>query len=134
MNSVYHAKSCAKKWGGRWEDYIEVHEFIDSSKKIVGDVRHRSIYHHTLGVFLCQEIFGRMLSITRSPDSVIQVPVRLVAERHILEDLGFLPSPADYIKGMPIAPWMSGSQRKEFDLSHILGKADVGQDHASAAA
>lgn len=92
-------------------------EFIDSSKQVIGDVRHRSLYHHTLGVWLCQEIFGRTIQVG---DRGIEVPVRLVAEQHIIEDLGWLPSPADYIKGMPIEKWMSGSQRKEVPLSTIL--------------
>ncbi len=134
MNSWHHAQSAAKKWGGEPETYLSIEEFIDSSKMVIGDVRHRAIYHHTLGVFLCQEIFGRTLAVPRSSGAIVHIPVRLIAERHILEDLGWLPSPADYIKGMPIAPWMSGSQRKEFNLSHILGKVDVDQQHVAAAA
>lgn len=114
MNSWFHAKSAARKWGGEAEDYIAIHEFIDSSKKIVGDVRHRSIYHHTEGVWLCQSIFGRTIQVGR-----VEVPVRLIAERHILEDLGWLPSPADYIKNMPVVPWMGGKQRKTIPLSEL---------------
>jgi len=120
MNSWNHAQSAARKWGGRPEDYIDIEEFIDSSKRIIGDVRHRSLYHHTEGVWLCQRIFGRVITIQREHGTV-DVPVRLIAERHILEDLGWLPSPADYINGMPIHMWMSGSQRKQLPLSHILG-------------
>lgn len=115
MNSWYHSQSSAKKWGGAAEDYLDVHTFIDSSKQIVGDARHRSLYHHTAGVFLCERIFGPTLTVGR-----VQVPVRLIAERHIIEDLGWLPSPADYIKGMPLDPWMSGAQRKTLPLSHLL--------------
>jgi hypothetical protein len=113
MNSWYHAQSAARKWGGTPELYIDVEEFIDSSKKIIGDVRHRSLYHHTEGVWLCQRIFGRVLAVGEHK----QVPVRLIAERHILEDLGWLPSPADYIEGMPIRPWMSGKQEHTVELS-----------------
>jgi len=119
MNSWNHAQSAARKWGGTPEDYIAIQEFIDSSKKVIGDVRHRSLYHHTTGVWLCQEVFGRTITIQRAHGS-IQVPVRLIAERHVLEDLGWLPSPADYIDGMPIKSWMSGAQRKELPLSHLL--------------
>ncbi|MFC6938287.1 DUF6915 family protein [Actinomadura yumaensis] len=93
MNSWRHAHSSAHKWGGTPEDYIEIHEFIDSSKKIIGDVRHRSLYHHTEGVWLCQRIFGRVLTIPKTGGGHKQVPVREVAERHIIEDLGWLPSP-----------------------------------------
>lgn len=120
MNSWMHAQSAAKKWGGSPEDYLAVEEFIDSSKQVIGDVRHRSLYHHTMGVYLCQRIFGNTLTIQKKHHTV-EVPVRLVAERHILEDLGWLPSPADYIDGMAIKPWMSGAQRKELPLSHLLG-------------
>ncbi|GAA1526476.1 hypothetical protein GCM10009827_049090 [Dactylosporangium maewongense] len=120
MNSWHHAVSAARKWGGTPEDYIELEEFLDSSKKIIGDVRHRSLYHHTEGVWLCQRIFGRTIEVSRSAGGTVQVPVRLIAERHVLEDLGWLPSPADYIAGMPIAPWMSGAQRKQLPLSHLL--------------
>jgi hypothetical protein len=121
MNSWNHAQSAARKWGGDPDDYIEIEEFIDSSKEVLGDVRHRAIYHHTSGVWLCQRIFGRVITVTKKNGTgSVEVPVRMIAERHILEDLGWLPSPADYIKGMPIAPWMSGSQRKELPLSHLL--------------
>lgn len=115
MNSWFHAQSAARKWGGEPETYLPVEEFIDSSKQVIGDVRHRSLYHHTLGVFLCERIFGKTLAVGRK-----QIPVRLIAERHILEDLGWLPSPADYIDGMAIKPWMSGAQRKDVPLSHLL--------------
>lgn len=130
MNSWHHAKSCARKWGGTPEDYIAVHEFIDSSKKIIGDVRHRAIYHHTEGVWLCQQIFGRVLQIPRDDDvpglgevrRFVEVPVRLIAERHILEDLGWLPSPADYLKDTPVATWMSGARRESVDMAALLLK------------
>jgi Domain of unknown function (DUF6915) len=114
MNSWYHAKASARKWGGEPQDYLPIHEFIDSSKKVIGDVRHRSLYHHTLGVWLCQEVYGPALTVGRK-----QVPVRLIAERHVIEDLGWLPSPADYLDGMPIKPWMSGRTTVSLPLSTL---------------
>lgn len=121
MNSWYHAQSAAKKWGGTPEDYIEIEEFIDSSKKIIGDVRHRSIYHHTEGVWLCQRIFGRTISVPGKVDPSITrgVPVRLIAEQHIMEDLGWLPSPGDYINNMSLATWMGGQQRRDVSLDQL---------------
>lgn len=121
MNSWYHAKSSVKKWSGVESDYLPIHEFIDSSKKIIGDSRHRSIYHHTEGCWLAQQIFGRTITVGRG----IQVPVREIAERHIIEDLGWLPSPSDYIKNMNLATWMSGSIRKEVPLSHLLSGKSI---------
>lgn len=112
MNSWYHAKSAAHKWGGQPEDYLPIEEFIDSSKQVIGDARHRSLYHHTLGVFLAQQIFGKTLTVVKK-NTAIQVPVREIAERHIIEDLGWLPSPKDYIDGMTAQPWMTGAKLKE---------------------
>lgn len=120
MNSFQHALSAARKWGGEPEHYLPVEDFIDSSKVIIGDARHRSMYHHTAGIFLCQRIFGVTLEVPRGEGPPKLVPVRLIAERHILEDLGWLPSPKDYIDGMPLKPWMSGSKKKEVPLSHLL--------------
>lgn len=121
MNSWNHAQSAARKWGGTPQDYIEIEEFIDSSKVSLGDVRHRSLYHHTEGVWLCQRIFGRTITVTKkNGHGTVEVPVRLIAERHIQEDLGWLPSPADYLKNTPVEKWMSGSQRKEVPLSTLL--------------
>lgn len=124
MNSWRHAVSSARKWGGEPEHYLKVHEFLDSSKKTIGDVRHRALYHHTLGVWLCQEIFGPTVVIERTPVNglarTIRVPVREVAERHILEDLGWLPTPADYLKNTPVATWMSGKRRDEINLGALL--------------
>jgi len=134
MNSWYHAVSASHKWGGTPEDYLAIEEFIDSSKQVIGDARHRSLYHHTLGVFLCEKIFGTILEIrtekTTSGGSTIHttkgIPVRLIAERHIIEDLGRLPSPKDYIDGMLLAAWMSGAQRKEMgNFNDLFTKGEV---------
>lgn len=131
MNSWYHAQSSARKWGGMPEDYIEIHEKIDSSKKIIADARHRALYHHAEGIWLMQELFGRTIPVNtrppkedglKVPDRIIEVPVRLIAEQHILEDLGYIPSVADYYRNLPLEIWMSGSRRREVPLSHLLGE------------
>lgn len=121
MNSWYHAKSSARKWGGSPTDYLPIHEFIDSSKQVIGDARHRSLYHHTLGVWLCQEIFGTTISVKKNK-TYVEVPVRLIAEQHIEEDLGWLPSPKDYIDGMLLKPWMSGAKLKDLgSFDNVFG-------------
>jgi hypothetical protein len=38
-----HAKNSAKKYGGAPEDYMPIHDFIDSSKAHGADMRHSSI-------------------------------------------------------------------------------------------
>jgi hypothetical protein len=111
MNSWYHAKSASSHWGGLPEDYLPIEEFIDGSKQSYGDVRHRAMYHHTQGIWLCERIFGATITVQKEHNS-LQVPVREIAERHILEDLGRIPSPGDWLNAMNIQGWMSGAQQK----------------------
>jgi hypothetical protein len=93
------------------------------------------LYHHTTGIWLCQKVFGRTITVEKKNGAgTLEVPVRLIAEQHVLEDLGWIPTPADYIKGMPIQPWFSGSRRTEVPLSHLLRgiPAEVDQKESAA--
>lgn len=56
---------------------------------------------------MTQKIFGRTILIGHK-----EIPVREVAEKHIIEDLGWLPSPKDYVDGMELRPWMGGEKKK----------------------
>ena len=42
-----HAKSSAKRFGGIWEDYVEIHKLMDSSKGAIADNRHRCLTHNS---------------------------------------------------------------------------------------
>ena len=97
-NSWHHAVSASHKWGGTPHDYLKIEEFIDGSKAAMGDVRHRALYHHTAGVFLVERIFGPTITIVkRNGTGTYEVPTREIAERHIVEDLGYIPSPSDWL-------------------------------------
>lgn len=56
--SDVHAMSSAKKFGGKATDYIEIHEMMDSSKAYCSDNRHRSLFHHSAGIYYMQKMFG----------------------------------------------------------------------------
>ena len=102
-----HAQSSAKRYGGTPEDYIAIHERMDSTKSAHAEVTHRCVFHSAFGIYIVEELFGRFL--TNSDGK--QVFVRDIAEQHVLEDLGFIPSLSDWLKEMPPQPWMAG-QRK----------------------
>lgn len=121
-NSYHHAQSSARKWGGDAEDYLKIHELIDGSKRSFGDVRHRALLHNTWGVWICQEVFGPMLVIERKEGGEKRVPVREIAERHIEEDLGFIPSPGDWLQHMSIVTWMGGKQHRFVGREELLDK------------
>ncbi len=83
-----HAKSSVKKWGGTIHDYLDIHEFIDSSKAHVADMRHRVLLHSSFGIYIAQRVFGEV----RHNSEGRMYAVRDIAEDHVLEDLGTIPS------------------------------------------
>ena len=101
-HSYYHAVSSARRFGGVAADYQAVHDWLDSSKKSVPDFRHRALLHHSEGCFAAEALFGN--TITNSAGR--EVPVRSIAEQHILEDLGRIPSFADWVRNIRPEPWM----------------------------
>src|SRR5258705_7614843 len=97
-----HAQSSAKKFGGQAEDYLAVHKWFDESKAFFADYRHRALRHHAEGIFMSERIFG--VTLTLSTGRVI--PTRWVGEQHVREDLGRIPSFADWVRAIRPEPWM----------------------------
>ena len=60
---------------------------------------------------MAETIFG--VTITNSAGRVI--PVRLIAEQHILEDLGRVPSFADWVRCIKPEPWMGRTSRLDIE-------------------
>ncbi|WP_447859612.1 DUF6915 family protein [Nitrospira calida] len=109
MHALFHALSCVRRWGGRAEDYLPVHEWLDATKELMADCRHRALRHHSHGVFEAERLFGR--SIVNADGKI--VPVREIAERHIKEDCGgHIPTVADWLSRMRIESWMNRGYRE----------------------
>lgn len=108
MNTHYHAVIAAKKHGGQPHDYYDLFDFIDSSKSSLGDVRHRAILHSTFGIYLCERVFGHTIKNSDGKE----VPVRILAEEHVIDDLGFIPTVEHWLSELPIREWMSGTVKK----------------------
>lgn len=102
----FHAQSSAKKYGGVWEDYMEIHELMDSSKASFPDNRHRALTHNAwfIGTIL-PRIFGE--TFRRKSDNKI-VNTRDIGEQHVLEDykFRFIPSAQDFLQELDFLPWM----------------------------
>ena len=99
---LHHSISSVKKFGGHIDDYLKLHSWFDETKAHFPDMRHRSLRHHAEGIFWAEEKFG--VYITNSDGKMI--PTRAIAEQHVLEDIGFIPTIADYLKEMNQANWM----------------------------
>jgi hypothetical protein len=76
----HHALSSVKKWGGVAEDYLPLHNWMDESKMITADFRHRALRHHSEGIWMLQHFFGQTIAISTGR----VVPVRLIGELHVL--------------------------------------------------
>jgi hypothetical protein len=98
----HHSLSSLKKWGGAIGDYLPIHNWFDKSKKITADFRHRALRHHAEGIFMAEVVFGS--TIVLSTGRIL--PVKWIGEQHVREDLGFVPSFADWVKAIRPEPWM----------------------------
>ena len=111
-NPYHHAVSAAKKWGGEPEDYLEVNQWFDASKAFLADFRHRALRHHAEGIFLCEAIFGPTITISTGK----KIPTRWIGERHVQEDLGTIPTAADWLTCIKPEPWMNRSRQLSREL------------------
>lgn len=102
----FHAMSSAKRFGGIYEDYMEIHELMDSSKAAFPDNRHRALTHNSwfIGTIL-PKVFGE--TFKRKSDGGI-VNTRDIGEQHILEDFRnrFIPTVQDYLENLDLKDWM----------------------------
>lgn len=98
----HHALSSVRLWGGTVEHYLPLHQWFDESKSIIADYRHRALRHHAEGIFMLERIFGTTLAL---PGGRV-IPVRWVGEQHVREDLGRIPSYADWVRAIRPEPWM----------------------------
>jgi len=121
MNPYHHALSSVRKWGGKVEDYLPLHQWFDESKSHIADVRHRALRHHSEGIFLCERIFGP--TITNADGRVI--PTRYIGEQHVKEDLGWIPSVKDWLENLKLQPWMLKVAVKPEDLETGDGRSKV---------
>lgn len=104
-----HSISSMKKWGGKVEDYIDIHDFIDSTKGSFPDNRHRAILHNS---FACQNIIPKIFGHQRVNSEGRTYNTKDVAEMHVLEDFRgkFIPSIQDYLENMSIEGWMNNGR------------------------
>ena len=107
MKPFHHANIDVKSFGGAIEDYLDIHEFIDSSYHVLPDIRHRALLHNQFGLMLVERLFGHY----RINSAGKKYSPRAVAENHILADLWFIPTAEQYFNNMTVQKWMSGTKK-----------------------
>ena len=110
--AYWHAENSARRFGGTPEDYLPIHEKMDESKSAHAEATHRIVFHSAYGIFLVEDLFGT--TITNSEGT--KVCVRDVAEQHVLDDLGFIPSLSDWLKHVDLQPWMTGMRTRKITI------------------
>ena len=106
-----HAKSSVKKWGGKQEDYVKIHNWFDETKAWIGQSIHRMFRHHSEGIFECEKIFGE--SFINSDGKTVYT--RYVGEQHVKEDcFGKIPSAKEWVDNINSPKeWMIRTQKIE---------------------
>lgn len=102
MHPYHHALSSARKHGGAAEDYLPLHDWFDASKEHMCDFRHRALRHHTQGIYEAERVFGA--TIVNSAGK--HVPTRILGEQHVREDLGRVPTLAEWLRCIKGESWM----------------------------
>lgn len=104
-NPMIHSKSSVKRWGGVVEDYIAIHELIDSPKATMNNNASRLLTHNTWFAYtIIPKVFG--YNITNSDGK--SVDTIDIAMLHILEDfrMKFVPTPQDFLKHLKLPDWI----------------------------
>lgn len=112
-NPLIHSKSSVKRWGGKVEDYINIHILLDSPKECMNNNTSRALTHNTWFAYhIVPKIFG--YNIVNSDGKSVDVVD--IAMLHIAEDfrMKFVPTPQDYLKHLQLQPWMNNGV-KELD-------------------
>lgn len=130
MKPWIHAESSAKKFGGKPEDYIEIHNLMDSSKGAVPDNRHRALTHTS---WFLSTILERVFGVVITNSDGKKVSVRDVGEQHVLEDfrMRFIPTVQDYFELMEMKDWMNNgvrgtpSSHRKIDEKRVTKQVDA---------
>ena len=118
--AYFHALSSVKKWGGEVDDYIHIHTWFDESKAHMPTWQHRALRHHSEGIFLCERIFGPTLTLSTGR----VIPTRWVGEQHVKEDLGKIPTVADWLRNIVAERWMHSYAEKLSETTQEAGSAE----------
>jgi hypothetical protein len=126
-NPLIHSKSSVKRWGGKVEDYLPLHELIDSPKATMNNNSARALTHNTWFAYtIMPKVFG--YNITNSDGKSVDVVD--IAMLHIAEDfrMKFVPTAQDYLQHIQVQAWFNNgvkvldSQEAQDEVTKLLTK------------
>lgn len=127
MDAYTHARISVKQWGGSIEDYYAIHTFMDSTKELCSDNRHR-ILHTLWGIRrVVIPIFGAV--IQNSDGKTVNVK-EICEKDHILPDYQhrFIPTLSDFVQALTLADmadWKAAVERFHQQHAHSRELSDL---------
>lgn len=127
MKPHIHAENSAKTFGGKPEDYLDIHDFMDSSKAIVGNNLHRVFTHNS---WFIRTVLPRVFGETILNSDGKTVSIYSIGEQHVLEDFRnrYIPSGQDYLDEIEKFPeWIHGVREFPKSMTARLPKLENGE-------
>jgi hypothetical protein len=134
MSKPYiHAQISAKRFGGKPEDYIELHNFMDCSKGAFPSNVHRALTHNSWFIMEVGERIkfsnsnpptGDNKFVTIKNSNGKNISVRDIFEQHVLDDFGnrFIPTAQDYLENIEYKEWMGNGHGHPNSFKKIVEK------------
>ena len=102
MKPLQHARITAHRYGGGWQDWIAIHNWIDRSKAIFPSMQHRMFLHSDFGEWLTVRIHGEAIG----SKSGAVISTRDLFRDHQVEDLGRVVTLAEWLRESDADYWM----------------------------
>lgn len=121
---IIHARSSAERFGGKPEDYLDIHEFLDSSRQAFSDLRHRALTHNS---WFITTVLPKVFGTTRKNSVGKVYSVTEVGERHVHEDYRkkFIPTAQDFLQQIVWLDWMENGKRDRPTSAQVPGKSAI---------
>lgn len=101
-DSTELANASAARFGGDPSAYLALHAWFLETRDWSAGPEHLVFRHHAFGIFEAEARFGPVIALGDGK----AVPTRVVAERHVQQVLGRVPSVTDFLKRIKGERWM----------------------------
>jgi hypothetical protein len=101
MKPLQHARITRRRYGGEWQDWIAIHDWIDRSKAIFPSMQHRMFLHSDFGEWLAIRIHGEAIE---AKDGTV-IPTYDLFRDHQVEDLGRVVTLAEWLRETDADYW-----------------------------
>lgn len=101
MKPLQHARITAHRYGGGWQDWIAIHDWIDRSKMIFPSMQHRMLLHSDFGEWLAVRIHCENIS---TKDGAV-ISTRDLFRDHQVEDLGRVVTLTEWLREIDADYW-----------------------------